>query len=247
MVGAFAEQVVVPASSLQPVDPAVGLATAAASGVAHATAYHALRSVARVQPGEWVVVLGAAGGVGLAAVELGAELEHAWWLPRPRPRSWRCAWGGVPPPRSTTARRTSRRASRRSPATAPMWSSTRSVARARSRRSARCAGAGGSSRWASHPGRSPAFRSISCCSRACGRRLHHGGFRADQAEDRSRDQAELAALARAGRAAPYISAIYPLEGCGEGPVRPGRAAGDRQGDGGPDPVTGAFWSRASPC
>jgi len=72
--GAFAEQIAVPASSLQPVDPAVELATAAASGVAHATAYHALRSVARVQPGEWVVVLGAAGGVGLAAVELGAVL-----------------------------------------------------------------------------------------------------------------------------------------------------------------------------
>ena len=45
-----------------------------AFGVAHGTAYHALRSVARVQPGEWVVVLGAAGGVGLAAVELAKVL-----------------------------------------------------------------------------------------------------------------------------------------------------------------------------
>ena len=72
--GAFAEQVVVAASSLRPVDAAVDLATAAASGVAHCTAYHALRSVARVRPGEWVVVLGAAGGVGLAAVELAALL-----------------------------------------------------------------------------------------------------------------------------------------------------------------------------
>jgi NADPH2:quinone reductase len=72
--GAFAEQIAVAAASLQPVDPAVDLATAAASGVAHCTAYHALRSVARVQPGEWAVVLGAAGGVGLAAVELGAAL-----------------------------------------------------------------------------------------------------------------------------------------------------------------------------
>jgi NADPH2:quinone reductase len=72
--GAFAEQIAVAAQSLRHVDPAVDLATAAASGVAHQTAYHALRSVARVQPGEWVVVLGAAGGVGLAAVELGAVL-----------------------------------------------------------------------------------------------------------------------------------------------------------------------------
>jgi NADPH:quinone reductase-like Zn-dependent oxidoreductase len=47
---------------------------AAAFSVAHRTAYSVLRSVAEVQPGEWVVVLGAAGGVGLAAVELGRSL-----------------------------------------------------------------------------------------------------------------------------------------------------------------------------
>ena len=48
----------------------VDFVEAAAFGVAHGTAYHALRSVAEVAPGEWVVVLGAAGGVGLASVEL---------------------------------------------------------------------------------------------------------------------------------------------------------------------------------
>src|SRR5699024_9263556 len=47
---------------------------AAAFGVAHRTAYHALRSVAEVRQGDWVVVLGAAGGVGLASVELAREL-----------------------------------------------------------------------------------------------------------------------------------------------------------------------------
>jgi NADPH2:quinone reductase len=59
---------------VQAVDPAVDLRSAAASGVAHRTAYHALRSVGRVTPGDWVVVLGAAGGVGLAAIELGSVL-----------------------------------------------------------------------------------------------------------------------------------------------------------------------------
>ena len=44
---------------------------AAAFGVAHRTAYHVLRSVARLQPGDELVVLGAGGGVGLAAVQLG--------------------------------------------------------------------------------------------------------------------------------------------------------------------------------
>jgi NADPH2:quinone reductase len=42
--------------------------------VAHTTAYHALRSVAELQPGETVAVLGAAGGVGLAAVEVAVQL-----------------------------------------------------------------------------------------------------------------------------------------------------------------------------
>jgi NADPH2:quinone reductase len=72
MCGAFAEEIVVPAQSLSPVPPGVTDAHAAAFGVAHRTAYHALRSLAAVQPGERLVVLGAGGGVGLAAVQLGA-------------------------------------------------------------------------------------------------------------------------------------------------------------------------------
>ncbi len=74
LIGAFAEQVAVAAAAVEPVEPGVDLRTAAASGVAHRTAYHALRSLAQVAPDEWVVVLGAAGGVGLAAVELAAVL-----------------------------------------------------------------------------------------------------------------------------------------------------------------------------
>jgi NADPH2:quinone reductase len=69
-VGAFAERVVVPAATLWPVPDGVDLADAAAFRVTYLTSYHALRSVAQVQPGDWVVVLGAAGGVGLAAVDI---------------------------------------------------------------------------------------------------------------------------------------------------------------------------------
>jgi tetratricopeptide (TPR) repeat protein len=75
MTGAFSEQVVVPAHALRKVPNAVALEAAAAFWVAHATAYHALRSIAEVRPGERVVVLGAAGGVGLAAVELAVAIE----------------------------------------------------------------------------------------------------------------------------------------------------------------------------
>lgn len=74
MYGAFAEEVVVRASSLVRVPDGVDIRLAAAFGVAHRTAFHALRSVARVQPGQDLVVLGAGGGVGLAAVQLGVLL-----------------------------------------------------------------------------------------------------------------------------------------------------------------------------
>ena len=61
-------------SALRRVPDGMDDRVAAAAGVAHRTAYHVLRSVARVQPGEELIVLGAGGGVGLAAVQLGAEL-----------------------------------------------------------------------------------------------------------------------------------------------------------------------------
>ncbi|MGI8329473.1 NADPH:quinone oxidoreductase family protein [Actinomadura scrupuli] len=70
-VGAFAERVVVPATSLTALPPDADLLAAAASGVSHATAHHALTLVAGLRAGETLAVLGAAGGVGLAAVELG--------------------------------------------------------------------------------------------------------------------------------------------------------------------------------
>jgi NADPH2:quinone reductase len=74
LVGAFAQQVALPAPSLTPVPEAVALEVAAAAGVAHRTAYHALRTVGGVSAGDDVVVVGAAGGVGLAAVELAVVL-----------------------------------------------------------------------------------------------------------------------------------------------------------------------------
>jgi NADPH2:quinone reductase len=73
-VGAFAERVAVPVASLTPLPDAIDLHAAAAFSVAYGTAYHALRSAARVEAGETMAVLGAAGGVGLAAVELGHVL-----------------------------------------------------------------------------------------------------------------------------------------------------------------------------
>lgn len=73
-VGAFAEQALVPATSVTVIPDGVDYAAAAGFGVTYRTAYHALRSIAQVGAGDWVVVLGAAGGVGLAAVDLAVTL-----------------------------------------------------------------------------------------------------------------------------------------------------------------------------
>ena len=73
-IGAFADDVVVGAGALTPIPDEVDDRVAAAFGVAYKTAYHVLRSVAAVQPGEELIVLGAGGGVGSAAVQLGAAL-----------------------------------------------------------------------------------------------------------------------------------------------------------------------------
>jgi len=74
IVGAFTERVLAPEGALRAVPDGADLQSAAAFSVAHATAYHSLRTVGDVKEGDDVVVLGAAGGVGLAAVELGALL-----------------------------------------------------------------------------------------------------------------------------------------------------------------------------
>ncbi|BDB45644.1 MULTISPECIES: NADPH:quinone oxidoreductase family protein [Mycobacterium] len=72
--GAFAELALLDGSVADVVPDGVDFGSAAAFGVTYRTAYHALRSVAEVKAGDWVVVLGAAGGVGLAAVDLAVAM-----------------------------------------------------------------------------------------------------------------------------------------------------------------------------
>jgi len=75
LIGAFAEQALLDAASVSEIPAHADFASAAAFGVTYRTAYHALRSIAEVAQGEWVVVLGAAGGVGLAAVDLAVAMK----------------------------------------------------------------------------------------------------------------------------------------------------------------------------
>lgn len=68
--GGFADEVVVPAVRLVPLPPAIDFTTGAVIGSAYGTSLHALADRARLVPGESVLVLGATGGVGMAAVQL---------------------------------------------------------------------------------------------------------------------------------------------------------------------------------
>jgi NADPH2:quinone reductase len=69
--GGFAEKVLLAASKVRPLPPSVDFAPAVGSGYAYGTALYALRYRADLQAGETLLVLGASGAVGLAAVEIG--------------------------------------------------------------------------------------------------------------------------------------------------------------------------------
>ena len=72
--GGYAQEMQVAAAGLRPIPNGVGYAEAASFTVAYLTAYVALVRRAALQADEWLLVHGAAGGVGLAAVDLGKHL-----------------------------------------------------------------------------------------------------------------------------------------------------------------------------
>lgn len=74
MWGGFAEQLVVNENALLPKPKRLAMIEAAGIGITYFTSYHALVQRANIQPGETLLVLGAAGGVGSTAVELGKAL-----------------------------------------------------------------------------------------------------------------------------------------------------------------------------
>jgi NADPH2:quinone reductase len=69
--GGFAEEAVADAARCVPMPANLDFDVASSFFVTYGTSYHALKDRAHIKPGETLVVLGAAGGVGLSAVELG--------------------------------------------------------------------------------------------------------------------------------------------------------------------------------
>ena len=72
--GAFAELAALDAAALRPIPAGMDFATAAALGAAYGTAYTALVELGGIKPGQWVLIHGATGGVGLAACDLAKAL-----------------------------------------------------------------------------------------------------------------------------------------------------------------------------
>ncbi|HAQ73297.1 NADPH:quinone oxidoreductase family protein [Stutzerimonas nitrititolerans] len=72
--GSFAEQVAVSGQNVLPIPTEMDFTTAAAFSMTYGTSMHALKQRANLQPGETLLVLGASGGVGLAAVEIGKAI-----------------------------------------------------------------------------------------------------------------------------------------------------------------------------
>jgi 2-desacetyl-2-hydroxyethyl bacteriochlorophyllide A dehydrogenase len=72
--GGFAERVAVPASALVRLPAKVDFAASAALTLAGSTAMHMLTQRASVRPGDWVLVMGGASGVGSAAIQIARQL-----------------------------------------------------------------------------------------------------------------------------------------------------------------------------
>jgi NADPH:quinone reductase len=72
--GSYAEEVVTDAARVFPIPAKMDFVTAAGFPVAYGTSHGAFDWRARLKPGEWLLVLGAAGGVGLTAVEIGKAM-----------------------------------------------------------------------------------------------------------------------------------------------------------------------------
>jgi NADPH:quinone reductase len=72
--GAAADRIAIPTNRLAQIPDGLALDTAAGLSVAYGTSLHALKQRAEMKPGETLLVLGASGGVGLAAVEIGKAM-----------------------------------------------------------------------------------------------------------------------------------------------------------------------------
>ncbi len=103
--GGFAEEAVVDEMRVMPLPPGMDFETGAATFLTYCTSLRALKDCGHLQPGESVLVLGASGGVGIAAIEIAKAMGG---------RVLAAASSALSPP-PTTSTRCSRPAARPAP------------------------------------------------------------------------------------------------------------------------------------
>ena len=164
--GGARQKITVDASALIPVPAAVPLITAAGLSVTYGTAMHGLSDRGRLKTGEAVVVTGAAGGAGQAAIEIAKLMGARVIAVASSPE--KCAVAKAAGADETIEFPGTRSESRRSGADrrrrAPMSYTIASAATPRSRSSGRLPGRDAFSSSALPRARSQKFRSTSCCS-----------------------------------------------------------------------------------
>jgi NADPH2:quinone reductase len=72
--GSFAQEMIAPAGKVVLMPEGMSFETAAAFTLTYGTSWHAIKDRAAIRPGETMLVLGAAGGVGISAIEIGKAL-----------------------------------------------------------------------------------------------------------------------------------------------------------------------------
>ena len=160
----MAEKFVADASQTVPIPDGVDFVTASCLSTAYGTTLHALRDRAQLQAGETLLVLGAAGGVGLSAVQIGKRMgARVIAAASSAEKLAMCKENGADEV-IDYGREDLKERSRRSPAApGPTSSTIRWAASTPSRRSARRRGKGASSSSASPPATSLACPRTSPC------------------------------------------------------------------------------------
>ena len=150
--GGFSTHTLAPAALCMPLPDGFGHVDAAAFIMIYATSWHALMDRAQLKAGETVLVLGAAGGVGTAAIQIAKAAGAKVIAAASSDENARCANRSARTPPSTTAKATCATPSRPPPtARGPTSSTTRWAATSPNRRSAPSPGAAATWWWASRP------------------------------------------------------------------------------------------------
>jgi NADPH2:quinone reductase len=209
--GGFATHAVVDAALVMPLPPGFAFDDAAAFILTYATTHHALVDRGQLKAGETLLVLGAAGGVGTAAIQIGKVLgARVIAASSSDEKGALCRSIGADETINYATGNIRDRLKELTGGKGPTSSTTRSAATSPSRCSARSDGAGAISSSASRRGRSRRCRSTSHCSRAHRSSASSGASSPAASRRRTRRARRARPLVREGKVKPVIDRRMPM-------------------------------------